>query len=165
MDKNFTDHSFFYSEMYTKFGPNSLTRSKVIVLFIFTQFTRDLMEVRHLVHYSKWKTCKNGFMSFKIIKEKKSFPLYRPWRPLLIISAIKCWDYFLSGCAIGSFSGRAQFHDWAIISAFRNNVAKLHLYLLHRLTEINNNVTKFWLLLDFQAIHCRNTTMFETVTK
>jgi hypothetical protein len=25
--------------------------------------------------------------------------------------SIKCWDYFLSDCAIGSFSGRAQLHE------------------------------------------------------
>jgi hypothetical protein len=25
--------------------------------------------------------------------------------------SIKCWDYFLSGCAIGSFSRRAQLHQ------------------------------------------------------
>jgi hypothetical protein len=25
--------------------------------------------------------------------------------------SIKCWDYFLSGCAIGSFSRRAQLHE------------------------------------------------------
>jgi hypothetical protein len=25
--------------------------------------------------------------------------------------SIKCWDYFLSGCLIGSFSRRAQLHE------------------------------------------------------
>jgi hypothetical protein len=25
--------------------------------------------------------------------------------------SIKCWDYFLSGCAIGSVSRRAQLHE------------------------------------------------------
>jgi hypothetical protein len=26
--------------------------------------------------------------------------------------SIKCWDYFLSGCATGSFSRKAQLHEW-----------------------------------------------------
>jgi hypothetical protein len=43
-----------------------------------------------------------------------------------------------------------------IISAFRNNVAKLHLHSLHHSVETNNNVLKLRLLLDLQAIHCRS---------
>jgi hypothetical protein len=53
MDKNCTDHSFFYSDIAKKVELNSLTRSKVIALLIFTKFTRDLMEVRHRIHYSR----------------------------------------------------------------------------------------------------------------
>jgi hypothetical protein len=52
MDKNCTDR-FFYSESHKKFGLNSLTRSKVNALLIFTKFTRDLMEIRHFVYYSR----------------------------------------------------------------------------------------------------------------
>jgi hypothetical protein len=37
------------------------------------------------------------------------------WRALVNTvmnsGSIKCWDYFLSGCAIGSFSRRAQLHE------------------------------------------------------
>jgi hypothetical protein len=29
--------------------------------------------------------------------------------------SIKCWDYFLSGCAIGRFSGRAQLYEFLTI--------------------------------------------------
>jgi hypothetical protein len=43
---------FFILKSLKKFELDSLTRSKVIALLIFTTFTRDLMEVRHLVHYS-----------------------------------------------------------------------------------------------------------------
>jgi hypothetical protein len=35
-----------------KFGLNLLTLSRVTALLIFTKFTCDRMEVRHLVHYS-----------------------------------------------------------------------------------------------------------------
>jgi hypothetical protein len=52
-----------------------------------------------------------------------------------------------------------------IISAFRNNVAELHLYSLHRSDEINNNVSKFLLLLDLQAIQFRSAATLKTVTK
>jgi hypothetical protein len=41
-----------------------------------------------------------------------------------------------------------------IISAFRNNVAELHLHSLHRSGEINNNILKLWLLFDLEAIEC-----------
>jgi hypothetical protein len=61
MDRNCTDHSFFYSEVSKQFGLNSLTHSKFIVLLIYTKFTRDLMEVRHLVDYSRRKTCKEWY--------------------------------------------------------------------------------------------------------
>jgi hypothetical protein len=36
---------------------------------------------------------------------------------------IKCWDYFLSGCAIGSFSRRAQLHEWVIKKWFYSGPA------------------------------------------
>jgi hypothetical protein len=49
-----------------------------------------------------------------------------------------------------------------IISAFKNNVAKLRLYLLRPSGEINNNVLKYLLLLDLQPIHCRSTVTLET---
>jgi hypothetical protein len=53
-----------------------------------------------------------------------------------------------------------------IISAGKNSAAKLHSHSLHRSGEINNNnVLKFWLLLDLQAIHCRIAATSETVTK
>jgi hypothetical protein len=45
----------FYFEIPKKFGLNSLTRSKVIALLIFIKITRDLIEARHLVHYSRRK--------------------------------------------------------------------------------------------------------------
>jgi hypothetical protein len=38
-----------------------------------------------------------------------------------------------------------------LVSAFRNNVAKLHLNSFHRSRQINNNVLKLWLLLDLQV--------------
>jgi hypothetical protein len=47
-----------------------------------------------------------------------------------------------------------------IISAFRNNVATLHLHLLHCSGEINNNVLK--LLLYLQAVRCRSAATLET---
>jgi hypothetical protein len=53
MDKNCTDHSLFYSENPNKFGLNLLTSSKVIAVLILTKFTRDLIEVRHLLYYSR----------------------------------------------------------------------------------------------------------------
>jgi hypothetical protein len=101
MDKNCTDRPFFYSEIPKKFGLNSLSRSKVIELFIFIKFTRHLTEVRQVVHYTvlDGKHVKNRTISLKF-------------------------------CTL-------------IISAFRNNVAKLHLHSLHRSGEINNNVLKF----------------------
>jgi hypothetical protein len=95
MDNNFTDYSFFYSEIPRNFELYSLTHSKVIPLLIFTKFTRELMEVRHLIDKER---VKYGAMSFKIFT--------------------------------------------FIISAFRNNVAKLHLHSLHGSGEINNNVLK-----------------------
>jgi hypothetical protein len=52
-----------------------------------------------------------------------------------------------------------------IISAFRNNVGKLHLHLLHRSGEINNNALKLRLLVYLQAIHCRRAATLGTVTK
>jgi ABC-type methionine transport system ATPase subunit len=52
-----------------------------------------------------------------------------------------------------------------IISVFRNNVAKLHLFSLHRSGEINNNVLKLLLLLDLQDIRCRSAATLETVTE
>jgi hypothetical protein len=33
--------------------------------------------------------------------------------------SIKCWDYFLSGCGNGSFSSRAQLHEW--VNMFGNH--------------------------------------------
>jgi hypothetical protein len=53
MDTNYTDRSLFCSEISKKSGLNSLTRSKVTTLLIFTKFTRNLMEVRYLVHYTR----------------------------------------------------------------------------------------------------------------
>jgi hypothetical protein len=53
MDKNCIDCLFFYSEIPKKIGLNLTPRSKVTALLIFTKFRRDLMEVRHLVHYSR----------------------------------------------------------------------------------------------------------------
>jgi hypothetical protein len=53
MDKKCINRSFFYYEIPKKFGLNSLTRSKVIALLISTKFTRDLMEVRHLLQYTR----------------------------------------------------------------------------------------------------------------
>jgi hypothetical protein len=82
---------------------------------------RDFMEVRHLVNYSRWKTCKNGNMNLKNV-------------PL-------------------------------IISAFRNNIAKLNLHSLHHSGKINNNVLKLWLLFDLQVIHCRSVATLETNTR
>jgi hypothetical protein len=52
-----------------------------------------------------------------------------------------------------------------IIEAFMKYVAKLHLHSLHYSGEINNNVLKFWLLLDLQAIQCRSAATLETATK
>jgi hypothetical protein len=54
METNCINLSFFILKSLKIFGLNSLTCSKVIAIFlIFTKFTRYLMEVRHLVHYSK----------------------------------------------------------------------------------------------------------------
>jgi hypothetical protein len=50
-----------------------------------------------------------------------------------------------------------------VISAFRNNVAKLHLHLLHPSGEINNNVLK--LLLSWPAVHRRSAKMLKMVSK
>jgi hypothetical protein len=41
--------------------------------------------------------------------------------------SIKCWDYFLSGCAIGSFSRRAQLHE--LVSVIPRIVILLHAFL------------------------------------
>jgi hypothetical protein len=53
MDKNCTYRSFLYFEIPKNVGLNPLTRSNVIALLIFIKFTRDLMEVRHHVQYSR----------------------------------------------------------------------------------------------------------------
>jgi hypothetical protein len=45
-------HSFILKSL-KNFGFNSLTHSKVNAFLIFTKFTRDLMEVSNLVHYSR----------------------------------------------------------------------------------------------------------------
>jgi hypothetical protein len=52
-----------------------------------------------------------------------------------------------------------------ILSAFRNNVAKLHLHSVHHSGDFNNNVFKLWVLLNLQAVHCRSAATLETVTK
>jgi hypothetical protein len=67
MDENCTDRSFFYSKILKKkFGLNSLTRSKIIALLIFIKFTRDAMDVCHLVHYSRQeKSKKKLYHDFK----------------------------------------------------------------------------------------------------
>jgi hypothetical protein len=52
-----------------------------------------------------------------------------------------------------------------ITSGLGSNVAKLHLRSLHRSGEINNNVLDRRLLLNLQALHCRNAAKLETVTK
>jgi hypothetical protein len=50
-----------------------------------------------------------------------------------------------------------------IISAFRNNVAKLHLHSLNRSEEINNNVLKLLTFTRFAS--CRSAATLETATK
>jgi hypothetical protein len=60
------DRTIHYSEIPKKSGINSLTSRKVIALLIFIKFTSDIMELRHLVHYSRRKTLKNGTMCFNI---------------------------------------------------------------------------------------------------
>jgi hypothetical protein len=68
MDNSYRDRSFYYSEIPKNSGLGSLTRSEVIALLILTKFTRHLMQVRHLVHYSRWKkNGKNSNISFKIL--------------------------------------------------------------------------------------------------
>jgi hypothetical protein len=52
-----------------------------------------------------------------------------------------------------------------IVSAITNNFAILYLHSLQRSGKINNNVSKFRLLLDLQAIYCRSAATLETVTK
>jgi hypothetical protein len=52
-----------------------------------------------------------------------------------------------------------------IILTFKNNVAKLYLHSLHCSGEINNNVLKYRLLLDWQAVHSRRAATLEIVTE
>jgi hypothetical protein len=44
---------YFVLKSLIGFGLNFLTLSKVIAFLIFTKLSRDLMEARHLVHYSR----------------------------------------------------------------------------------------------------------------
>jgi hypothetical protein len=53
MDKNCTEPSIFYFEIRKNFGLNLLNRSKAIALLNFIKFTRDVMEVRHIVCCSR----------------------------------------------------------------------------------------------------------------
>jgi hypothetical protein len=75
MITNVRDHSFFRSEIPRKFILNLLTSTKVIALLIFTKFTRNLMEVRHLVYFNKRKTCKIRYNEFKKIFYTSNFGL------------------------------------------------------------------------------------------
>jgi hypothetical protein len=172
MDKNYTERSFFVSEITKeKFGLNALTCSKVITYLIFTKFIRYLMEVRHLVHCSRCETCKKWYIhiysgaeaflwSRKLCSPSRTSQHFMEPEGSIPCSQEPCTDPYPEPHQSNphhpilflSQNDTISLNIFTLIIC--TYIAKLHLHSRHRSREINN-VSKLWLL-DLQAVYCRS---------